>query len=172
MWKKDLTFFHTSVPRIGAGIIVGYLPVFLIDEVWDLAEQSAFHLLATVFVLASATLLYLFVEVQHRLGDGGLAFARARDIFLLGLIEAAGFGMVVTSFLGPLMAGRNWGPEGGPLDGLRTQLTPFAGELPRVMGLEPLVAFPSAVLLMSFMAFFIGTFLQLLWEDLPMTEPL
>jgi hypothetical protein len=25
---------------------------------------------------------------------------------------------------------------------------------------------------MSFLAFFIGTFLQLLWEDLPITEPL
>ena len=39
-WKRDLSFFHASVPRIGAGIIVGYLPVFLIDEVWDLASQS------------------------------------------------------------------------------------------------------------------------------------
>jgi hypothetical protein len=40
------------------------------------------------------------------------------------------------------------------------------------MGIGPLWAFPSAVLLMSFLAFFIGTFLQLLWEDLPITEPL
>jgi hypothetical protein len=28
------------------------------------------------------------------------------------------------------------------------------------------------VLLMTFLAFFIGTFLQLLWEDLPITEPM
>jgi len=28
------------------------------------------------------------------------------------------------------------------------------------------------VFLMTFMAFFIGVFLQLLWEDLPITEPL
>jgi hypothetical protein len=46
------------------------------------------------------------------------------------------------------------------------------GELPRVLGFEPLSAFPSAILLMSFLSFFIGTFLQLLWEDLPITEPL
>lgn len=173
-WQRDVTFFHTSVPRIGAGIIVGYLPVFLIDEVWDLAEQSPFYLLAAVVMLGSATLLYLYVEVHSRLGDPSLAFARARDIFLLGLIEAAGLGLLVTSLLGPLMALRNWGPlpAAETLEALRVVLHPFLGELPRVMGIGPLWAFPSAVLLMSFLAFFIGTFLQLLWEDLPITEPL
>ncbi len=171
MWRKDLTFFYTSVPRIGAGIIVGYLPVFLIDEVWDLAEQPIVYLISTIVLLGSTTLLYLFVEVQRRLGDPQEAFARARDIFLLGLIEAAAFGVVVTSLLGPLMAARNWS-GGGELAALRASLTPLAGELPRILGYEPLPAFPSAVLLMSFMAFFIGTFLQLLWEDLPITEPL
>ena len=171
MWRKDLTFFYTSVPRIGAGIIVGYLPVFLIDEVWDLAEQPIVYLLSTIVLLGTTTLLYLFVEVQRRLDDPQEAFARARDIFLLGLIEAAAFGVVVTSLLGPLMAARNWG-SGGDLAGLRESLTPLAGELPRLLGYEPFPAFPSAVLLMSFMAFFIGTFLQLLWEDLPITEPL
>ena len=44
--------------------------------------------------------------------------------------------------------------------------------LPRIIGVAPISAFPTAVLLMSFLAFFIGTFLQLLWEDLPITEPL
>jgi hypothetical protein len=173
-WQRDVTFFHTSVPRIGAGIIVGYLPVFLIDEVWDLAEQPPVYLIAAVVMLGSATLLYLYVEVHSRLGDPSLAFARARDIFLLGLIEAAGLGILVTSLLGPLMALRNWGPlpAAETLEGLRVLLPAFLGELPRVMGIGPLWAFPSAVLLMSFLAFFIGTFLQLLWEDLPITEPL
>ena len=131
-------------------------------------------LLAAVVMLGSATLLYLYVEVHSRLGDPSLAFARARDIFLLGLIEAAGLGLLVTSLLGPLMALRNWGPlpAAETLEGLRVALQPFLGELPRVMGVGPLWAFPSAVLLMSFLAFFIGTFLQLLWEDLPITEPL
>ncbi len=172
MWRKDLTFFYTSVPRIGAGIIVGYLPVFLIDEVWDLAEQPLVYLLSAIFLLGSTTLLYLFVEVQRRLGDPQEAFSRARDIFLLGLIEAAAFGVLVTSLLGPLMAVRNWGDHAQTLGALREALAPLAGELPRVLGVEPFPAFPSAILLMSFLSFFIGTFLQLLWEDLPITEPL
>jgi hypothetical protein len=172
MWKKDLTLFYTSVPRIGAGIIVGYAPVFIIDEVWDLANQPVVFLAATVLLLGSTTLLYLFVEVQRRLGEAHLAFRRARDIFLLGLIEAAGFGILTTSLLGPLMAARNWGPYEAPLHAIRPTLEPLVGELPRIIGFEPLSAFPGAILLMSFLSFFIGTFLQLLWEDLPITEPL
>jgi len=174
MWKKELTFFHAAVPRIGAGIIVGYLPVFLIDEVWDLAEQPPFYVVAVVVLLGTTTLLYLYVEVQHRIGDPQDSFARAWRIFLLGVVEAAGFGMLVTSLLGPLMAVRNWGPpmSTGSIGLLRTAEPPFLGELPRIMGIEPFLAFPAAVLLMSFLAFFIGTFLQLLWEELPITEPL
>src|SRR5262245_3416888 len=171
--QKDVTFFHTSVPRIGAGIIVGYLPVFLIDEVWDLARQPLPYLLAVVTMLGFAILLYLYVEVHSRLGDARRAFGRALDIFLLGLIESAGFGLIVTALLGPLMASRNWGlAHPGQLATAREALTPFVGELPRVLGVEPFWVFPSAILLMSFLAFFIGTFLQLLWEDLPITEPL
>jgi hypothetical protein len=171
--QKDVTFFHTSVPRIGAGIIVGYLPVFLIDEVWDLARQPLAYLLAVVVMLGFAILLYLYVEVHSRLGDARLAFARALDIFLLGMIESAGLGMIVTSLLGPLMAARNWGlGQVTSLAEQREALSPFLGELPRVLGVEPFWVFPSAVLLMSVLAFFIGTFLQLLWEDLPITEPL
>ena len=55
---------------------------------------------------------------------------------------------------------------------LNKQLPHFAGQLPMIPGVEPFYAFPSAVLLMTFLSFFIGTFLQLLWEDLPITEPL
>ena len=55
---------------------------------------------------------------------------------------------------------------------LRDGLAPFLGELPRIVGTEPFYVFPAAVLVMAFMSFFIGTFLQLMWEDIPITEPL
>jgi hypothetical protein len=173
-WKKDLTFFHAAVPRIGAGIIVGYLPVFLIDEVWDLASRPWFPLGVVITLLGFTTLLYLYVEVQQRLGDPQEAFVRARAIFLLGLVEATGFGLIVTSLLGPFMVVRNWSNTGVEvsMEVLRATTPPFLGELPMILGVAPVVLFPTAVVLMSFLAFFIGTFLQLLWEDLPITEPL
>jgi hypothetical protein len=174
-WKRDLSFFHASVPRIGAGIIVGYAPVFLIDEVWALAGRDVVALGSLVTFLGLVTLLYIYVEVRRRLGDGPTAFVRARGIFLLGVLQAAGVGLVMTSLIGPFMVVRSWEPggDGGvPVESLRASLEPLLGELPRIVGVEPFLAFPSALLLMTFLSFFIGVFLQLMWEELPITEPL
>lgn len=171
--QKDLSFFHGAVPRIGAGIIVGYLPVFLIDEVWDLARRPWFPLGVTVVLLGFMTLLYLYAEVRRRISDPQEAFYRARRIWLLGVLQALGLGIVVTTLLGGFMVSRTWGAEPGiDMEVLRMTTPAFLGELPRIMGLEPVYAFPTAVLLMTFLSLFIGTFLQLLWEDLPITEPL
>jgi hypothetical protein len=172
--KRDLSFFHASVPRIGAGIIVGYLPVFLIDEVWDLASRSIYSLSVLVTLLGLVTLLYIFVEIQRRLGDTVRAFSRARGIFMLGVVQAAGVGISMTSLVGPFMVSRNWSPPLKELDVqvLRDGLGPMVGSLPPIVGTEPFYAFPSALLLMTFLSFFIGVFLQLMWEELPITEPL
>ena len=163
LWRRDLTFFHASVPRIAAGIIVGYLPVFLIDEVWDLAGQSVATLATVVVMLGAPTLLYLYVEVQRRLRDPAVAFQRALDVFLSRAAPGRRVRPGGHQPARPLMSGRNWG---------EAQRAAFIGYLPRILGIEPFAAFPTAVLLMSFLAFFIGTFLQLLWEELPITEPM
>lgn len=174
-WKRDLTLFHASVPRLGAGIVVGYLPVFLIDEVWDLALRASAPLLAVTILFGLTTLLYLYVEVQRRLGDTDQAFVRTRRLFLLALLEALVVGLIASSIVGPFMAGRAAADLAGgavPFDVVRAALPPMAGELPRIVGVEPLLVFPTVVFLMTFLSIFIGTFLQLLWEDLPITEPL
>ena len=48
----------------------------------------------------------------------------------------------------------------------------MVGQLPPVLGVAPLYLFPSALLIMTPLSFFIGIFLQLMWEELPITEPL
>ena len=173
-WKRDLTFFHASVPRIAAGIIVGYLPIFFIDEVWALAAQSWIVLASVALLMGFMTLLYLYIEVEGRLGDPTLAFARARQIFFLGVLQAFGIGLVITGLVGGVMVLRNWG--GGAVADLARALPersrPSSGQLPRIVGFEPFYTFPSAVFVMTFLSFFIGTFLQLMWEDIPITEPL
>lgn len=174
LWKRDLTFFHAAVPRIPAGIIVGFLPIFFVDEVWGLANLSWTTLASIVLLLGAATFLYLYVEVDGRLADSELAFQRARQIFLLGILQATGVGMLLTGLVGRFMVLRNWG-NGDPANSiaeLRGELLPFVGELPRIVGIDPFFSFPAAVFVMVFMSFFIGTFLQLMWEDNPITEPL
>ncbi|MCG8591378.1 MAG: hypothetical protein MJE66_18950 [Proteobacteria bacterium] len=173
-WKRDLTFFYASVPRIGAGVIVGYLPVFLIDEVWDLAGRSLGIVLSVSVLLALTTLLYVYLEVQRRLGDATVAFSRARALFLMGTLQSMSVGLLVTNLVGGIMVSRNWSPgdQQLPVEVLRGELAPLVGELPPILGIEPFYVYPSAVFMMMFLAFFIGIFLQLLWEDLPVTEPL
>lgn len=173
-WKRDLTFFRASVPRIAAGIIVGYLPIFFIDEIWDLAARSWLTLFCIALLLGFTTLLYLYVEVQRRLGATDQAFARARQIFLLGVLQSFGIGLILTGLIGRFMVLRNWSPQHGAesIEALRAHLPPFVGQLPEVVGIDPFYAFPSAIFVMTFMSFFIGTFLQLMWEDIPITEPL
>jgi hypothetical protein len=173
--RRDLTFFNSSVPRIFAGVIVGYLPVFLIDEVWDLASRDVIAVGGLALFLALVTLLYIYLEVRRRLGQTPAAFARARAIFQLGVLQAFIAGLIMTTLVGPFMVERNWAPAGDrviPLAELREGLAPIVGELPRVIGVEPVLVFPAVVGLMTFLSFFIGVFLQLMWEDLPITEPL
>nr|MCS5619793.1 hypothetical protein [Myxococcota bacterium] len=83
-------------------------------------------------------------------------------------------GVVMTNLVGRFMILRNWpGEDGGVADSyVETGVVPFVGQLPRIIGVEPMMAFPSAVLVMTFLSFFIGVFLQLMWEELPITEPL
>jgi hypothetical protein len=173
-WKRDLTFFYAAVPRIGAGIIVGYLPVFLIDEVWDLASRSAPAIGSLAVFLGLVTLLYLYVEIHRRLGDTHVAFRRARAVFLLGVVESFAMGVMISSLVGRFMVVRNWSPAEGelPVDALRGTLEPLVGELPRIVGFGPFYSFPSVLLMVTFLSFFIGIFLQLMWEALPITEPL
>jgi len=90
------------------------------------------------------------------------------------VLQALGTGMVIISLVGRIMVGRNWSPTDAeiPVDQLREGLEPMIGQLPYIIGLDPFFVFPSAVVMMTFLSFFIGVFLQLLWEELPITEPL
>ncbi|MBW2268753.1 MAG: hypothetical protein JRH16_09255 [Deltaproteobacteria bacterium] len=173
-WRRNLSVFHAAVPRIAAGIIVGFLPIFFIDEIWGFMNRSFPVLAITSALLGLTTLLYLYTEVQGRLRSPELAFARSRQIFLLGLLQAYAAGLIITGLTGGYMASRNWaaGEGAGQLATLRETLPVFVGQLPRVMGVEPFYTFPAAVFVMAFFSFFIGTFLQLMWEDIPITEPL
>jgi hypothetical protein len=173
-WRRDLSFFHASAPRIAAGIIVGYLPIFFIDEIWGFVARPFPALLLVSVLLGFMTLLYIYTEVERRLEDRDLAFARAGQIFLLGLVQALSAGLLITGLTGGYMASRNWsGADAAlPVELLRDTLPTVVGQLPAVVGVAPLFTFPSALFTMAFFSFFIGTFLQLLWEDIPITEPL
>jgi hypothetical protein len=156
-----------------AGIIVGYLPIFFIDEVWSLAAQSWRTLVAIVALLGFATLLYLYIEVQRGSATAAWLPARAPDLPARRCSRRPASGCC-SRHDRALHGARAW-PGGGQTcrsSAARAAARPFIGQLPLVLGIAPYYAFPSAVFMMTFMSFFIGTFLQLMWEDIPITEPL
>lgn len=174
-WQRNLSVFRALVPRLGAGIVVGYLPVFLIDEVWDLALRASGPVAISPVLFALTTLLFLYVEVHRRIPDPDVAFARTWSLYLLAVTQAFFTGLTATTIVGPFMAARAASELTGaavPFELVRRAMPMFAGDLPRVVGVEPFLVFPTVVFLMTFLSIFIGTFLQLLWEDLPITEPL
>ena len=83
-------------------------------------------------------------------------------------------GIALTSLVGPFMVSRNWspGPDEVSVEMLRVGLEPMVGVLPPIVGVAPLYGFPPVLIIMTFLSFFIGVFLQLMWEELPITEPL
>ena len=108
-WKHDLSFFYAAVPRIGAGIIVGYLPVFLIDEVWDLASQPITDPgQRRAAARTRHPALHLRRGATPTRRHHGSAFARARAIFVLGVLQAFALGIVMTGLVGSFMVERNW----------------------------------------------------------------
>ena len=72
------------------------------------------------------------------------------------------------------MVMRNWSPDSGRVSvtTLKQTMPLMLGQLPHVVGYESLWVFPAVLFLMTFLSFFIGIFLQLMWEELPITEPL
>jgi hypothetical protein len=126
-------------------------------------------------LFALTTLLFLYVEVHRRIPDPDVAFARTWSLYLLAVTQAFFTGLTATTIVGPFMAARAASELTGatvPFELVRRAMPMFAGDLPRVVGIEPFLVFPTVVFLMTFLSIFIGTFLQLLWEDLPITEPL
>jgi hypothetical protein len=89
------------------------------------------------------------------------------------VIEGAGLGLLLTSCSARFMARATGGHEPARRRSRRcARCCRRSWASCRGAGRRALYTFPSAVLLMTFLSFFIGTFLQLLWEDLPITEPL
>jgi hypothetical protein len=75
--------------------------------------------------------------------------------------------------IGHFMAARAWPGGGTDVDrALRARVRAVHRPPAARARDRALLRFPSAVFMMSFMSFFIGTFLQLMWEDIPITEPL
>ena len=143
--------------------MVGYFPLIITDEVWQ-ASALLFAWKAwwpppfgivIVFLSLVASFSYLLLEVKNKVIERRLAWRRAINVFLIGLGWSLIMGLVILDLVGPAFKSR--------LDVLNSLLW--------VPGLFGEIPVPLLVLYMP-LALLIGIFLQIIWEEKPITEPI
>lgn len=154
--------------RLAAGTIVGMVALSGLSEQFaDFAfnafggPERVYRLPASLLLLGIGLLLawgYIFVDSLSRLGDAKLARRRTWHLFIFGLAQSVVFAAVASW----LAAGR---------------LVPLAlaGRSPpcRVLHLPSGGAlYPDYILVAGILAFVVGVFTQILWEDRSIAEPL
>ena len=154
LWWRGSVWFKVLLPRMMAGIVVGYLPLLLTEEAWMMVHRM--HRREGLLLVAGAlgfSWYYLFVEVQNTVREKLVAAVRASRVFSMGVLESFLIGAIVQD-----LTAQAFLPEEIPGDVLQPCL--MGSIYPKVL----YVYFPLALL--------IGIFVQIIWEDKPITEPL
>ena len=148
-WKKDLTFFHASVPRIGGGHH-RRLPAGVPDRrgLGPGARSRGSTLGSPSALMGSTTLLYLYVEVQRRTRrpERGLR-ARASTSSCSACSRPPALGLDRSRACSAASWSRATGaPRHAELDraAARARTPPFVGQLPRIIGHRALLRLPDA----------------------------
>lgn len=162
------------IGRLVGGCVIGWLPL-LTEEWWRLAlTNPSGHFPSWIDFLPVAAFFivvgYICLEARRFLPYNRISswelFKRSSQIVLLGLLLSALIGLFLCRFAGPAVLK---GIEGQISEDCRAPLLWF---LKGLYGSSNDV-FPLAILLIhSPLAMFIGIFIQILWEEKPLTEPL
>ena len=147
--------FQIYLPRMAAGIIVGYLVLFS-DEAWGgiFGEHGALFVLARILVPCAAVFLYILIEMNNVKGIRYSIFWKALRLFFRGAAYAFLIGLIISDLFGEAIVQRIPEAQGT----VSPCLNGLVGHL-----------YPEVVFYLAPLALFIGVFVQLLWEDKPLT---
>ena len=153
-WKRNFLLFKLLLPRMVAGIVVGYMPLIIAEEAWGMANRMGeLEVFCIALFTLGFSLYYLFIEVDNTLRNKWLSLGRAFRIFSTGLLESFLIGVLVLD----LMA-----------EAFYPTLMADSLTLPGLFGYIS----PKLLYLYFPLALFIGIFVQIIWEDKPITHPL
>jgi hypothetical protein len=152
------------LPRLLGGLVVGYLVLLPVADIWQWALQPGAWIPVTLLatLAAGGSLLYLhFGEVSRAVGHRGQAWARSLTIWFIGIALSFFIGLVASWCVTPHLMqakAKDW-------EGLLQTAPPiplwFHSDL-----------FPVALVLQASEALFVGLFVQILWEEKEITHPL
>lgn len=145
-------------PRMAGGIVVGYLPLLIGDECWraihQLSELQGVLLFFAAMLFAGS---YLFLEVNNALMNSAKALARATRLLCLGLWQSFVFGIIILDLMTEPFLHDTL---------LYKEIYSYLD--PGLFG----VLYPKMLVLYFPLAVVIGIFVQIIWEDKPVTQPL
>jgi hypothetical protein len=148
------------LPRMFSAIVVGYIPLVMQGDVWKLAYCMFYH--NTVWIVMPLLLIvsfaYLYIEISRISVNKRKTIWRAFCILSIGLLEALLVGFILC-----------------PLISIYFSPTTLSIEEEVIkLAIEPVncLGYPQAFFLFFPLAMFIGIFIQIIWEDKPITHPL
>ena len=154
--RKTTLYFKLLIPRLLGGIFIGYFPILIGEEVWTFVKEiNAFETFFIVILSSGFSLYYLFTELNNVVKDIHAAFFRSVRIWLIGLIESFIVGIVIQDLFARAFF--------NTLEDYSLQVS---------NGLLGGNIYPKVLLIYFPLALFIGIFVQLIWEDKPITHPL
>lgn len=148
-------FFRLFLPRLIGGIVVGYMVLIFSNDVWIMIDRL-FHSAnypancVVIIVLATAfAFFFLLNEVRQTIRNSSVALMRSALIWLMGIFQALVIGLVLSDLFG-------------------SGMSPAANSgMPGIFG----NLYPRFILISAPLALLIGIFVQIIWEDKPITEP-
>ncbi len=144
------------IPRLAACIVVGYVPLVITDGAWETVTLLSPLSVTCVFVLSLiGSFVYLLIEMRNRIRQPGIAWGRSAKVVMIGIGWSWIIGLLLMDLLGNVFKCR--------LPRLNTMLW-----VPGLFGEIPVLV----LLLYMPLALLLGIFLQIIWEEKPITEPL
>lgn len=145
--------FRLLLPRMLSGILVGYIAMVFTKDVWALASRvtDPVHIIAIMLIAIFASAFFLANEVRNEIRHWRQVVLRSITVLALGLMQAFTIGTLVCDLFGKIM---------------QVYFPPYM-TLPGVFG----EVYPQYVLITAPLSLLIGIFVQLIWDEKPISEP-
>ena len=168
IYLKQSDWIKLIIPRLAGTILVGYIILVATAEIWEFSlrvyqqEGKIVGLIQYIAIIITAlltSLIYLFIEVNNLVKKPGLSLRRALSLFLLGATESFIIGLILFDLFADGMTRGLMGNLG--IDADKIRIDGIFGHI-----------YPLPLILYASLALVIGIFVQIIWEDKPITEPL
>jgi len=163
--RKRWLYSQLLLPRILGAAIVGLLPLLLNDQSWNIGVlSSAFNWSLLALLTYIFSFVYIFIEVHnikkflkgHTIAQ---ALKESGRIYLIALSETLFFVTITSSLIFPSV-----------ISNIGINIMNYRLGIYSSISLLSFGFFPSLIILWTGIALFIGSFVQLIWQDQRITE--